>query len=194
MVLGAALAVVCAGLVYVLGGFWGAPDSQRDRLWAASLTIVVGLGTGLILKPTDVWWLVPMVGILAVVAVVDRAHQVIPNRLVLLMGVWAVAARFHYGHWLGAGIVAVAVFLFYLAVNVITHGGLGMGDVKFSAVLALALGYPAGVVSVVFGMWAAGLYAVVLLVLSRKRRTELMALGPFLAFGGLVGLVEMLRR
>ncbi|MDA8207053.1 MAG: A24 family peptidase [Thermaerobacter sp.] len=195
MALTAAAVLACALLVYASGPWWGAPATRADRLWAAGLTVIVGLGTGWVfMRPGDIEWFAPFVGLLAVVAVVDRTHQIIPNRLVALMGVWAIAARFHYGHWLSAALVAVAVFLFYLAVNLISHGGLGMGDVKFSAVLALALGYPAGLVSVVLGIWTAGLYALALLLLSRRRRNQLMALGPFLALGGLVGLVDMLRK
>lgn len=67
-----------------------------------------------------------------------------------------------------------------------------MGDVKFAGVLAFALGYPAGLVSMVAGIWAAGLYAVVLLVRKKNVRTQKMPLGPFLALGGLVGFLDLL--
>lgn len=185
---------LCALGVYFSGRWWGAPVLPKHRWVAAILTMVVGAAVGMALPhATDVGWFMPMIALLAVIAVVDRVYQIIPNRLVILTAMWAVAARLHYGHWLSAALVAGGVFAFYLAVNVVTRGGLGMGDVKFSAVLALALGYPVGIISLVFGMWAAGIYAAFLLLTRRRQKNQLMALGPFLAIGGLAGLILMLR-
>lgn len=188
------LAVAISALAaYLSGPWWGAPSTRRQRLAAGGLTLLLGAASSVVLRhAVDVWWIAPMVALLAVVAVVDAVHQIIPNRLVALTAVWAVAARGYYGHWLDAALVAAGVFVFYLAVHLITRGGLGMGDVKFSAVLGLALGYPDGLVGVVLGMWAAGLYALFVLIVRRRQRNQFMALGPFLALGGLVGLVLML--
>ncbi len=188
-------ALMSALLVVGTARWWGVTVTWRQRLWAAGLTLGLASLTGLaaVKQPQDAWWFAPMIALLAIVAVVDFAHQVIPNRLVILSAVWALAARWHYGHWLDALAMAAAVFAFYLAINVLTRGGLGMGDVKFSGVLALALGYPDGLVSVVAGLWAAGGYALFLIVTRRRQRGDLMALGPFLALGGLIGLIVMLR-
>lgn len=188
--------VLSAALVYLTGRWWGAPVTMRQRALAALVAFALGEGAGLAARSTaafaDLWWFAPAIALLVIVAVVDRLHQIIPNRLVALMALWALASRWHYGHWVSAAVVALGVFLFYLAVNLVTSNGLGMGDVKFAAVLALALGYPAGLVSLVFGMWAAGIYAVFLLLWRRRQKTQFMALGPFLAFGGMVGLLLML--
>jgi Flp pilus assembly protein protease CpaA len=180
-------------LVYWTGPLWGAPATRRQRLFAALAAGVLGALAAILMRPQDRWWFMPIIGLLVIVAVVDRLHQIIPNRLVLLVAVWALAARFYYGHWISATLVAAGIFLFYLAVNLLTRGGLGMGDVKFAAVLALALGYPAALISVVFGMWAAGFYALYLVVMRRQGSRQLMALGPFLVMGGFVGLFLMIK-
>lgn len=193
MALTGVAALISAWLVYALGPWWGAPVKHQHRLWAALLTGITGVVVGSLLKhPVGAWWFMPMIALLVIVAVVDRIHQIIPNRLVLLTAAWALVARIHDGHWLSATLLALAVFSFYLAINVVTRGGMGMGDVKFSAVLALALGYPLGIISVVVGMWAAGIYAAFLLVLRQGNSHRFMALGPFLAIGGLAGLLMML--
>ena len=194
MALNELAAVVTAVLVYLAGPFWGAPATRRQRIAAALAVGVLGTAAGLIFRVADLWWVMPMIGLLAIVAVVDWIHQIIPNRLVALIAVWALAARLLYGHWLGAAIVAAGMFLFYLLVNLASRGGLGMGDVKFAAVVALALGYPAALFSMVLAMWAAGFYALFLLLTHRRERRQTMALGPFLAAGGLVGLFLMIKR
>lgn len=191
MVVTLASVVLAAALVYVSAPWWGAPASPSDRRIASLVTFMAGAGGGLVFRP-DPWPAVFLPALMAIVGVVDVRHRIIPNRLVAATGVWALWARFYEGHWTSALIAGLAVFLFYFMVHVLTHGGLGMGDVKFSGVLAFALGYPAGVVSVVSGMWAAGIYAAYLLVVRRERRTQFMALGPFLAVGGIVGLLDML--
>lgn len=187
------LAIAAAALVWGTAWWWGAPTRQTDRVVAAGLSLAAVVGLGIALGyPGQLAWFVPLIGLLAIVGVVDYRHQIIPNRLVLATALWAVVLRLHEGHWSSAALVSVAAFAFYLIVNVVTRGGLGMGDVKFAAVLALALGYPAGVVSLVLGMWAAGFYAVWLLLKSRGNRAQFMALGPFLALGGFVGLFDLL--
>ncbi len=189
-----AAALLCALLVYASGPWWGASVSRAHRLSAGLLTLFLAAGTGWVWPhPAQFWWSTPFVGLLVVVGVVDRVHQIIPNRLVILMAIWALAARMQFGHWASSALLALTVFFFYFLVSVVSRGGLGMGDVKFSGVLALALGYPAGALSVVAGLWAAGLYAAFLLLVRRRGKRDLMALGPFLAFGGLVGVILMLR-
>ena len=188
-------ALVAGALVYATGSFWGAAVSRMQRLAAGLLTAIFGFGLTLATPyPPYFWWSIPLVGLLVVAGVVDRLHQVIPNRLVLLLGAWALVARIEFGHWVPAVVLALGVFFFYFLINVITRGGLGMGDVKFSTALMLALGYPWGLVGLTFGSLIAGLYAAFLLVAHRRGKREWMALGPFLALGGWVGAAFMLHR
>lgn len=189
MVIGIAWAAFGALLVYATASWWGAEALSTDRRAATLLTLMAGVGITLV-WPQASFWAVILTAILAVVAVVDRRHHIIPNRLTAVALIWGAAVRFYEGRWLLSAILGMAIFLFYLMVHVVTHGGLGMGDVKLAGVLAFGLGYPAGLVSMVAGMWAAGLYAL-FLIAARRRGTGVMALGPFLAFGGFVGLLDL---
>jgi len=183
------VALLVSVIVYMSAPLWGVEATSGDRRIAALLTVLAFIGFFLV-DPHIRVWISPLLGILSIVAVVDRRHRLIPNRLVIATLIWALGERLYDGAWLGALMMALAIFLFYLGVHVITHGGLGMGDVKFGAVLALGLGYPAGLISLVAGTWAAGIYAIFLLARHRDRHA-VMALGPFLAFGGLVGLLDL---
>lgn len=178
-------------LVGLTGRAWGAPARTADR--AAGALLTAGLGTAMVLAFGRLpLWYAPTLAILSAVAVIDRAHHILPNRWVLSLVGCALWSRFAHGGWIMSLLVAGGVFLFFLAVHVLSHGGLGMGDVKFSAALAFALGYPAAVTAMVVGLWASALYALMLLLVWRRRRTRTLPLGPFLALGGLVGLVELL--
>lgn len=185
------VAAATALVLYLSAPWWGAEVSPVHRRTAALVTLVGSVALG-VLDPVKVMWAAPLLAILSSVAVVDQVHQIIPNRWVALLFVWGVLERWSMGHWIPALLVAGVIFAFYLMVHVVTHGGMGMGDVKFAGVLAFALGYPAGLVSMVAGIWAAGLYAVVLLVRKKNVRTQKMPLGPFLALGGLVGFLDLL--
>ncbi len=187
----ALIAVATAAALYLSGPWWGAEVSLRQRRAAALVTLAGSAALG-VLDPGKALVAAPLLAILSVVAVVDQVHQIIPNRWVGLLLAWGVWERWSNGHWLASLLAAVVIFVFYLMVHVVTHGGMGMGDVKFAGVLAFALGYPAGLVSMVAGIWAAGLYALMLVVRRKNVRTEKMPLGPFLALGGLIGFLDLL--
>lgn len=185
------VSAIAAAVLYVSAPWWGAEVSAAQRRAAALITLAGSVAVGT-LDPASVLYAAPLLGILSAVAVVDQIHQIIPNRWVVLLFVWGVAERWATGHWIPSLLVSLVIFAFYLMVHVVTHGGMGMGDVKFAGVLAFALGYPAGLVGMVAGVWAAGLYALVLLVRRKNVRTHRMPLGPFLALGGLIGFLDLL--
>lgn len=83
-------------------------------------------------------------------------------------------------------LAAIGVFLFFLFLFVITRGkGMGFGDVQFSILLGLFLGYP----NIVFAVYIAFLTgaAISLILIMGKRYTIKSAIpfGPFLIIGAL---------
>ncbi len=191
MAITVAMSAVVAAVLYVSAPWWGAEVSAAQRRAAPLITFAGSVAVGT-LDPASAGYAAPLLAILSAVAVVDQVHQIIPNRWVVLLLLWGLAERWAAGHWIASLLVAVVIFVFYLMVHVVTHGGMGMGDVKFAGVLAFALGYPAGLVSMVAGVWAAGLYALLLLARRKNVRAQRMPLGPFLALGGLIGFLDLL--
>ncbi len=99
----------------------------------------------------------------------------------LVMHPTGVPAQILWG--LGAG-----AFLMFFAM--ISRGGLGMGDVKLGVVLGLFLSRYV-VVALIVGLLASGVFSLGVLLargVSEGRRTKI-ALGPFLAFGGIVAVL-----
>jgi leader peptidase (prepilin peptidase)/N-methyltransferase len=126
--------------------------------------------------------------ILVVVTRTDFEHRLIPDKVVLPGAVVVLALRTIDDpsvEWvlsaLGAGLVLFLVVLVY-------PRGLGMGDVKLSALLGAGLGISV-VVAMFVGFFAAFVPAAILFARRGKdARTAAIPLGPFLALGGVVAL------
>lgn len=129
--------------------------------------------------------------LLAAVTVTDLERRLIPNRIVVAAALVAIALL----PWADPSglaeraIAAGAAGGFMLALALARPGGMGMGDVKLVAVMGIYLGRaiaPALIVG-----FAAGSLAGAALVLrhGRAARGRTVAFAPFLALGGVVGLL-----
>ena len=151
------------------------------------LTALLVVATVLRFGPS---WELPAFLLLAVagvlLAVVDLQHRLLPNRVVLpslaagtaLLLLPALAD----GAWdalLRAVLGAGALFAVYLALALVSPGGLGMGDVKLAAVLGLYLGWLGWTAVVVGALAGFVVQALVALVLLASRRIGLRGELPF---------------
>src|SRR3954453_13720188 len=142
-------------------------------------------------KRPELWLGLLLVLLLVPITIIDLEHHLIPNRLVAIGSVGAVAilAALDPGALPSHLIAAAAAGGFLLIAAVMYPAGMGMGDVKLAGMLGLFLGRavgPAMLVALLAGSLAGAV------VMARKgvaegRKTGL-PFGPFLAFGGLVGL------
>ena len=125
---------------------------------------------------------------LVAVSVTDLERRIIPNRIVLPAAAVVLAAQtlLHPSpEWLIGGLAASG-FLFIAALAY--PAGMGMGDVKLALLLGVMLGRVAPVALMV-AMVSALVPAVVLLARHGQAARKMgIPFGPFLAFGGLVGL------
>ncbi|HYH87915.1 MAG TPA: prepilin peptidase [Solirubrobacteraceae bacterium] len=154
----------------------------------AALLVAVVLAKG---ADSDAWLGLAFVILLVPVTLIDLDHRIIPNTLMLIGTVVSVgillltdpgALTEHLIAAAGAGGFLLIAALAYPA-------GMGMGDVKLAAVMGLFLGRsvgPAMLVALVAGS------VVGALIIARKGAAEgrktAIPFGPYLAFGGIVGL------
>ena len=142
----------------------------------------------------------PFVAVLGAACCVDAVCHRLPDRLLGRAALWLIAATVVR---LGAEVVSGApvgeaarpvgrAALAALGVGLVMYllallpSGMGLGDVKLSALCALWLGQlsvEASVAGVMLGFLLGGLTAVVLLVLRRAGRKQRMAFGPYLGAG-----------
>jgi prepilin signal peptidase PulO-like enzyme (type II secretory pathway) len=98
--------------------------------------------------------------------------------------------------WLEALITGLCAGLVFLAIAVL--GGLifkaeamGLGDVKFSVLIGLMVGFPAILSAVLAGVILAGVIAIGLVLLRVRTMKDSIAYGPFLAMGALLALYRL---
>ncbi|GAA1664808.1 prepilin peptidase [Fodinicola feengrottensis] len=124
-------------------------------------------------------------------SIVDLAVRRLPNMLTLpayaVVGLGLVVAEIFRQDWgslarafVGAGIFLAVYGLLWLV------GGMGLGDVKLSGVLGLALGWlgwPPVLAGLVLGFVYGGLISGILLVAGRAGRKTRIPFGPFMIAG-----------
>jgi leader peptidase (prepilin peptidase)/N-methyltransferase len=143
-----------------------------------------------------------------VIIFIDWEHQLILDRITLPVAIvaliiLALASIFPDSHILGnlllwpedkpailSGVIAGTIGLvFFLIVFLINPRGMGIGDIKLAGVIGLVTGLPLVMVALLIGIFIGGLVAIVLLVLRRKGRKDVIAYGTFLAIGPIVTLL-----
>ena len=143
-----------------------------------------GVDEGLLLE-------LPFVAVLIAVAGIDAEHRIVPNRIVVPAAVFAVAAAgaVEPGHLPELVIAGAGAFTALLLAALAYPAGMGMGDVKLAGVMGLYLG-----VSVLPALLAAFLVGSIvgIAIVARegvRARKSGVPFAPFLALGGLVGLL-----
>jgi leader peptidase (prepilin peptidase)/N-methyltransferase len=127
---------------------------------------------------------------LVAITVIDLRHQIIPDAITLPGVVAGFVASLVTGRisWIDSlGGIALGAGLF-VAVILLSRGGMGGGDLKFGAMLGAFLGWQALLVALFVGVVLGGMSAVALLASGRLARKDAIPFGPFLAIGGAVTL------
>jgi leader peptidase (prepilin peptidase) / N-methyltransferase len=165
---------------------WRYPLVELATALLMALTVVV-------IGPNEEAWLgLAFVLLLVPVTVIDIDFRVIPNKLMLVGTVAALAilALTRPGDIPEHLIAAVAAGGFLLVAAIAYPAGMGMGDVKLAFVMGLFLGREIGV-ALLAGLLAGSIVGMA--IMARKGvaagRKTAIPFGPFLAFGGLVGLL-----
>jgi leader peptidase (prepilin peptidase)/N-methyltransferase len=133
-----------------------------------------------------------LVLLLVPIALIDLDTRRIPNVLTAIGAVAAVGlvAALQTGELAEHLIAGVAAGMFLLLAVLAYPSGMGMGDVKLAAVLGLFLGRevaPAMLIALLTGTIVGGVIMARLGV--EKGRKTAIPFGPFLAFGGVAGLL-----
>ena len=150
----------------------------------AAVVLSRGIGPG-------AWAGLVLTAVLVTVAFIDLEHHVIPNRVLAPAAVAgaALVAIADVGALPEHLLAAAAAFAFLLVAALVYPAGMGMGDVKLAGVMGLYLG--AAVVPALFSAFVVGT-AVGVAILAREgpaARKKGIPFGPFLALGGIVGVL-----
>jgi leader peptidase (prepilin peptidase)/N-methyltransferase len=133
----------------------------------------------------------PFTAMLIAVAGIDLQHRIVPNRIVVPAAVFGLAASalVRPEELPELAIAGAAAFLVLLLAAVAYPAGMGMGDVKLAGVMGLYLG--ASVAPAMIVAFGAGTVVGVVKIAREgaSARKQGVPFAPFLALGGLVGLI-----
>jgi leader peptidase (prepilin peptidase)/N-methyltransferase len=139
----------------------------------------------------ELWLELPFAASMIAVAAIDLEHRIVPNKLLTPAAVWAVGgwAAVDLGFLPEALAAGAGAFSFLLIAALAYPAGMGMGDVKLAGVMGLYLGL--SVIPALLVAFLAGSVVGIAIVLrdGRDARKTGVPFAPFLAFGGLVGLL-----
>ena len=139
----------------------------------------------------DLFWELPFAALLIAVAGIDLEHRIIPNKLLAPAAGFAavVAVVLRPGELPELAVAGASAFAAFLLCALAYPAGMGMGDVKLAGVMGLFLG--TAVVPALFVAFAAGTLVGILVIARHgaSGRKHGVPFGPFLALGGLVGLL-----
>src|SRR5256885_599412 len=138
----------------------------------------------------DLAWQLPLAAVLIAVAFIDLDLQVIPNKIVYPAAVWGVvsAALIRLSDLPALLAWGAGAFLFLLIAALIYPGGMGMGDVKLAGVMGLYLGSSV-LPALLAAFFAGSVVGVAILAATGGGRKRGIPFAPFLAVGGLIGIL-----
>lgn len=176
----------------------GEPISWRSPLIELLTGLLFAL-TALRLPGTDLIAYLPFMFVLVPLSFIDIERKILPNSMVLpsivIGGVLlAVSAALGPGvdAWVRAVLGGLVGFTGFLVIAIIYPAGMGMGDVKLSALLGMYLGYLSWnrvVVGFFIGFLIGAVGGAILMLAGRGNRKTQIPFGPYLALGTLIAIL-----
>jgi leader peptidase (prepilin peptidase)/N-methyltransferase len=160
--------LVCAGLALIVVAKFGLRISSIFLFISLSL---LALASFIDVEDREVDLRILIVGI--VLAVIWQAFSIVS---------WPGAAFI-----LLAGLAAMLVPLAFYLIS--RERWMGLGDVLFSFWIGVIAGYPAALVAMLVAFLLGGIFGIIILVVHGKKAERRIAFGPFIAIGGLIGLL-----
>lgn len=149
------------------------------------------------METSSILYALPLVVVLTFgiwLSAVDLREHRLPNRIVAAAGLALVPSILHFENLGQLFMFATSYFGIYLSLFLLSRGQMGFGDVKYAAVLGLAVGcYTSRLDQLVaFTFISAGLVTAMLLLLGRITLRSHIAFGPFMTFGALITIAVTL--
>jgi leader peptidase (prepilin peptidase) / N-methyltransferase len=138
----------------------------------------------------DLVALLPFAAMLVAVADIDLEHRIVPNKILLPMAVYGIAASavVRTDMLPELLIAGAAAFTFLLVAALIHPKGMGMGDVKLAGVMGLYLGAAIAPAMLIAFLTGSVVGIAVVLRHGAQGRKRGVPFAPFLAVGGVVAL------
>ena len=137
---------------------------------------------------SDVLMALILTYVLIVIAFIDLDHQLIPNVLTLPMMVIGLLFRIWQGEIIAGILGGLIGGGLLLIITLLYPKGMGMGDVKFLAMIGVFLGWEKALFTLFSGSLLGVLVILPLMLLKKIDRKTAFPFGPFLVVGALIAL------
>jgi leader peptidase (prepilin peptidase)/N-methyltransferase len=126
-----------------------------------------------------------------VITFIDYDHQLILDRVLIWFALAGVLIRYYLGSpsIVDMGVAALTGGGLLLVIAMLSRGGMGGGDVKFSAVLGIWLGWPNILLALFLSFVSGGLAGAILLLFNLRGRKDMIPFGPFICLGASITLL-----
>jgi len=125
------------------------------------------------------------------ISIIDIKTQKIPNIIVYpaIFIVLTLHILLFKNGILQSLILIISGFLPFYLIRYFTKGKMGLGDAKYSGLLALLLGFENWLIMIFISSSTAVLFAVVVLKLGKMEKQSRIPFGPFLSLGAIISLL-----
>lgn len=122
-------------------------------------------------------------------AIYDSQHYILPDQGAILLSILGVIQLFISGHDIALGIgIMIVVYLFGIFLVLYSHGGFGLGDVKWLTAISLWLS-PWGIYCMIFLSFNLGCLYLIFYWFRTKELLKIMPFGPFISIGAWISFV-----
>ena len=149
-------------------------------------------GVWLRFAPGGAW--IPLVAaalfsfMLVAVFFIDLDHQIVPNAITYPGIVAGLLLAIPQGRLVPSVVVAAGAGALFLVIAVVSHGGMGGGDIKLAAMMGAFLSWPATAVALLLAFMIGATAGVLLIAVKRRSRKDPIPFGPSLAAGGVIAV------
>jgi len=153
-------------------------------------------------KPTPIWYHIPktkpkmqnyiylaiLILIAIPISIIDIKTKKIPNKIIYpaIFIVLTLHILLFKNGIFESLILTLTGFLPFYLIRYFTKGKMGLGDAKYSALLALLLGYENWFIMIFLSSSTAVIFAVIVLKLGKMDKQSRIPFGPFLSLGAIV--------
>lgn len=131
-----------------------------------------------------------MIAILAVIAILDIKYMMIYNSITYPMIIAGICINAISGNSYAIVWFIISIVIMLL-ISCMYHGGLGGGDIKLTGAITAWLGDERGILVILIAFVCGGIFAMMIIIYNRKYCRDMkIPFAPFLAFGGIVALIE----
>lgn len=168
----------------------GAPIAWRYPLVesaTSALFLLAAMRFGWHLELLSAW---ALLSALVAITAIDLEHQLIPDRITLPgIAIGFLASFLNPSLTWTASLLGVALGGgFISAVIIASRGGMGVGDLKLTAMIGAFLGWKLVALSIFVAVLAGGAVAGAFLLTGLRQRKDRIPFGPFLAAGAVISL------